>query len=385
MQEIIDRESWKPEAVSFTALQKFIKARPGIGIADQYLSAIEELFLLRNPQYRFDKNYQADFQSFLQKHTDGKSAEEIGAWFYFPWLHQIIHYLPEELHVELKTGRNKNLITKEEQKRYYQSAIGILGMSVGSHVALTIGLIGGVKHIKLADLDIISASNLNRIRSGFPTVGLSKVKLVARMIFEMNPYTEVEIYPNGATEENLEDFLVGKRKLDVLVEEMDNPYFKIKARYLARERRIPIIMAADNGDNIIVDVERFDLSGDLPILHGMLGDMTPEDFKNVPPQDLPRTIAKMAGANIATLRMQESVLEVGKTLYSWPQLGTAATLCGATLAYLSRKIILGDDIQSGRYQVNLDSIFEHNYGSPKQEKSRKEKTEEFLKKLGITY
>ncbi len=47
-------------------------------------------------------------------------------------------------------------------------------MSVGSHVALTLAMTGGARKISIADPDIVSGSNLNRIRSGFDTVGVSK-------------------------------------------------------------------------------------------------------------------------------------------------------------------------------------------------------------------
>jgi len=285
-----------------------------------------------------------------------------GRWFYYPWLNQLIHFLPDEQHQELRTGRNQNLITKEEQKNYYNSTVGILGMSVGSHVAIVLAMTGGAKHLKLADPDTLSGDNLNRIRNGFQNVGVKKVVLVARQVFEFNPYTEIEIFNDGLTEGNLENFLSGNSKLDVLVEEMDNPYLKLKVRYRAKELQIPIVMAADNGDGNIVDVERFDITPNYPILHGILGNTRPEDLKNVAPLDLPKVIARIAGANLAVSRMLDSVAEVGRSLYSWPQLGTAANLCGTVLTYLCRRIILKDPlIKSGRYLVSLDAIFESGY------------------------
>ncbi len=230
-------------------------------------------------------------------------------------------------------------------------------MSVGSHVALTIVMTGGARHIKLADLDVLSASNLNRVRTGFQNIEVPKVVAVARQIYEINPYAKVELYQQGITEQALHKFLVGSGKLSVLVEEMDQPYFKIKVREEARKLGIPVIMAADNADSIIVDVERYDLNKKYPILHGILGKMTAEEFRHVAPQDLPKVIAKMAGANLSTVRMLESVMQVGKTIYSWPQLGNAATLCGSVLTYLARKIILKEKVSSGRTDFNVDTAF----------------------------
>lgn len=349
---------------------------------DEYNSQLKELFELRNPKYRFQKYEKKELVGFVKNITKGKSLEFHGHWFYFPWRNEVVHFLPEDLHQELRTARNRFLITEREQERYYKTAIGILGMSVGSHVALTIAMTGGAKNIKLADLDAISGSNLNRIRTGFPSLGINKAIFVARQIYEINPYANIKLYPNGISDKNIKEFITSKPKLNLLIEEMDQPYFKIKARYIARSAGIPVIMAADNGDGIIADVERYDLNKKYPVLHGILGKMTPEDFKKIKPKDLPKTIAKMAGANIANIRMLESVIQVGKKIYSWPQLGTAATMCGTIMAYLSRKVILKDkEIKSGRYEVNPDVIFNLNY--KKDHSKQKKERLELLKAIGL--
>lgn len=379
-EEKIDRYSRRPIKVNFLSLKKFILKRKPF-IVDQYLKNLEELFLLRNPQYRFNKDYRESFDLFKKRHFTKKSLSEAGCWFYFPWSNTLVHFLSHNLHQELRTGRNLYLVNREEQEKYYNAKIGILGMSVGSHVALTIVMTGGSRHIKIADPDLISGDNLNRVRTGFQSVGTNKAIAVARQIYEINPYSRVDAYTKGITEENIVRFLHG---LDIIVEEMDNPYLKIKVRSLARKIGIPVIMAADNGDGIIVDVERYDLSRNYPILHGLIGKMKAEDLKNLPSRDLPKVIAKIAGADIADLRMLHSVTEVGKSIYSWPQLGTAATLCGSILSYLSRRIILKDKkIQSGRYEINPDTVFEKDFNSSKEKKKRESRRKIFLKLIGL--
>jgi molybdopterin/thiamine biosynthesis adenylyltransferase len=244
-------------------------------------------------------------------------------------------------------------------------------------------MMGGAKYMKLADNDVISLSNLNRIRYPLESIGENKAVYCAKQIYEINPYADLKIYKEGITEKNINEFLK-KPKIDILIEEMDNPYLKVKIRFLARKLGIPVIMAADNGDGVIVDIERYDLNKNYPILHGILGKMTPEDFKSIPPKDVPRIIAKIAGANIADLRMLYSVTEVGKSIYSWPQLGNATTLCGSILTYLARSIILKDKkIKSGRYEVNPKEIFESGYKSVQEVRKRKLAREKFLKMLGL--
>lgn len=373
--DMFDRQSlqpvfFNPRTKDFRAqIGKIKSSNPQLVVIDKLLDQLEELFLLRHPKYRFNKNYQTDFQQFLKKFLDKQELWQAGQWIYFPWLNYLVHFLDEPLHQELRTGRNVYLITRSEQKKFYNARIGILGLSVGSHVALTITLTGGGKYLKLADPDEISGSNLNRIRSPFYTVGLNKAIAVARQIYEINPYANLSVFAEGLTGQNLKDFLL-KPKLDVLIEEMDNPYLKIRVRELARQYRIPVIMAADNGDNIIVDVERYDLHPSYPLLHGLLGKIQAQDFNNIKPADLPKVVGRIAGANLATARMLQSVLEVGKTVYSWPQLGNAATLCGCVLTQLARKIIIGEKVKEGRIDFNVDKLLSYLPKSAERQRQR---------------
>lgn len=358
------------------------KEYPTALIVDHYNSQLEELFLLRNPKYKFEPNYKDDLDIFIKEYYKDNDSFVCGKWFFYPWLNSVIHVLSEDLFFEMKTGRNRNLITKEEQEKYYNSTVGVLGLSVGSHIALTVAMTGGVKRFKIADPDTISGSNLNRIRTGVQEIGLKKTASIARKIFEINPYSKIDIFDEGIDDKNMDDFFDG---LDLLVEEMDNPYFKIKVRYYAKDKGVPVVMGTDNGDNIFVDIERYDKDKNLMILNGLVGDISLEQLKNFESKDLPKIAAKIAGADLATTRMQNSVLEVGKTLYSWPQLGTAANLCGSAVAYLVRKIILKDkNIKSGRYEVNLDGIFQSDYHSKNQKEYRKNNTKDFFKKMGIS-
>ena len=349
----MNSQLWKP-----TFLNPFQINKKGWNVIDRLENQLEELFLLRHPPYRFQKNFGKDFQKWKNVFLGNKTIHQIGKWVYYPWLDQTIHYLDESEHQEIRTGRNRFLITDTEQKKFYQAKIGILGLSVGSHAALTITMTGGSKYLKLADPDVISGSNLNRIRSPFSTVGLNKAVSVARQIVEINPYAKLTLYTEGLLESNIEKFLL-KPKIDILIEEMDNLYLKIRVREIARKHGIPVIMAADNGDNAVIDVERYDLDAHYPILHGLLGSIMANDFKKIKPQAFPKLIGKVAAGKFSTLRMLQSVMAVGKEIYSWPQLGNAATLCGSVLTYLARKIILGERIKSGRTNLNIDKIFCH--------------------------
>ena len=347
--------AWQPVLIASNKRESLIATHLEILVIDEVRRNLEELFLLRNPKYKFNKNHQLEFEAFYKEYE----RSDFGNWFYFPWLNTLGRFLPEDLHLELRTGRNKYLITEEEQQKFYNATITFLGLSVGSHIAVVVAMTGGAKRMRLADPDVLSGDNLNRVRSGFQNVGVKKAVIAARQVYELNPYAEIELFLDGITERNADKILQGA---NVVIEEMDSMFWKLRTRELARERAIPVVMGTDNGDGIIVDIERYDINRELPILNGLAKGLSAEKLKAMPPKDLPKVAGKIAGANLVVPRMLNSVAEVGKSLYSWPQLGTAANMCGSVIAMLARRIINKDTrIKSGRYSVNPDAIFESDY------------------------
>ncbi len=342
--------------VAYNQLESFKKENSGITILDKFEDQIEELFFIRNPRFRFEKGHDSELSTFRNAQKGDKEWEELGSWIYFPWKKQLVHYLSEDTYLELRTARNKNLISNDEQDKLYKAKIGVAGLSVGSHVLSVLAMtnIGGT--IKLADLDVVSASNLNRVRYDATQIGQEKCQLGYEYLSQVNPYLQIEKFEEGVNKENIEQFL-NEPKLDILIEEMDDLEMKIRIRFAAKKLGIPVIMATDNGDNVIVDVERYDLDPDLPIFNGLIGDITMEEFEKFDPRELPRLASKIVGEKFIVPRMLTSLQEVGKTLYSWPQLGGAAALSGVVAAYVAKKIILGEKIRTGKMEVNLDEIF----------------------------
>lgn len=349
-------------------------------VIDVYEELLEEIFLIRNPRFKFIQDRTADFEKFKAEYLSGKTSEEDGEWFYFPYTKNLIHYLPDAMHQELRTARNKNIITEEEQKKFYDFRVAIAGLSVGSHPALTIAMMGGARTLKIADFDEISVSNMNRLRYDCSALGKKKAHLVASHIVQLNPYADVHVYSEGVTQENLHEFLDG---VDVLIEEVDQLEMKIRLRVEAKKRKLPVIMATDNGDNIIMDVERYDLHPDLQIFNGVAGDLTIEEFQHLSPKDMPKLSTKIAGPNLVVPRMADSLLEVGKTLYSWPQLGDAATLCGVALAYIVRRLANGQAVAEGKMELNIESVFDPEYDTEVAVREREARRRNFLKIIGL--
>jgi tRNA threonylcarbamoyladenosine dehydratase len=348
-------------------------------VTDDYVEQLKELFALQNPSTVYKPEFSELFTDYFSKLTNEKELVLHGKWVYYPWLSTLVHILSETDFFDVRTSRNKNLINKEEQYKFYNTVVGIGGLSVGSAVAIAIVLQGGAKYIKLADLDILALSNTNRIRAGVNNLGLLKVEMVARQIYEINPYAEIEMFKDGIKENNIEDFFVGKKKLDVVIDEMDNLAIKYLLREKAQKYGLPIVMAADNGDNGVVDIERYDQNPNLDFFHGRMGKVTYEMLKKLDKFGIGRMITKHVGPENVTERMQNSLLEMGKTVVSWPQLGGAALMNGAAVAYCIRKIVNNQPLESNRAIISLDEKLIPNYNTDKEIQNRIDIAESFKK------
>lgn len=347
---------------------------------DRYDLLLEDLFLIRHPRFKFIKEYKNELAEFTQKYTEGKTLDEAGEWFFFPWNKALVHYLPHAEHLEIRTARNRNIITAEEQQQLYGLRVAYAGLSVGSHGALTFALMGGAQRIKIADPDEVSPSNLNRIRFDFLAVGRKKTDLAREYIYQLNPYAEIQAFDLGVTEENIHDFL---SDIDVLVEETDNLELKIRLRLEARSRGIPVVMATDNGDNIIIETERFDLDRNKPLFNGVVGDITLDQFKSFAPPDLPKLATKIAGPHLVTERMMSSLLQVGREIYSWPQLGDAATLSGVAIAYVLKRLALKEPVTEEKAEISLDAILDPAYNTEAAIMRREKARTDFFKTIGL--
>jgi molybdopterin/thiamine biosynthesis adenylyltransferase len=349
-------------------------------VIDDYEEEQLELFGVKNPSKVYTPTFKQEFQEYYNNLQKEKPLWQDGKWVYFPWLSKLVHILNEDDFQLVRTARNKNLINKEEQDKFYNATIAIGGLSVGSSVAFALALQGGAKHLKLADMDRLALSNTNRILSGVDNLGVLKVDMAARMIYQINPYAHVETFPDGIQKNNIEKFLDG---VDIMIDELDNLAIKYLIREHCAKNRIAIVMAADNGDNAVVDVERYDLDPNTPFFQGRLPGVTFESLSKLDKFGIGKTITQHVGPENVTERMQQSLLEMGKTIVSWPQLGGAALVNGAAVAYCVRKILNKQPLESNRSLIVMDAMLDPHYNNPEQVSKRNEVTEGFKKIFGL--
>jgi hypothetical protein len=311
----------------------------------------EELFKVRHPW--FAKQAFKELPEWKRFLTTLKGSDW---WIYWPSEKVAVHMLDEDLYFELRTARNKNLITKEEQTAYRNAKVGIAGLSVGSSILSALVVSGGPKMIKVADFDVLEPTNLNRIRGGVADLGSRKIDIAARDVWKLDPFAKLKLYPNGLTEATLKDFMIGNPRLDIFIDEMDNLALKVAARLLAKRERMPVVMATDNGDGILLDVERFDLEPKRPIFHGLVGDLTMSAARNAKGPAWLAIVEKIIGGPWMPKRHKASLKELGKTLAGVPQLGTDAMAAGAAVSLIIRKIAAGKRMVSGRYVIDTNKV-----------------------------
>lgn len=331
-------------------LQDLCRRQDDVVILNPFRGQVEELIKAKHPDRRFSREELSEaVEDYL-----GEAPEEKGVWVYYPWRRTLVHLLDEEEFVFVRTNRNRNKITQQEQEVLSRKAIGVIGLSVGQSLALTLAMERVCGEIRLADFDTLELSNLNRIRTGVHHLGMPKIIVTAREIAEIDPFLKVVCFADGANEENLDRFLLEGGRLDILVDECDSLNMKILSRLKARALGIPVVM--DTSDRGLVDVERFDLEPDRPILHGLVDGLDYDTLKGLSNQEKIPHVLRIVGDDAISARLRASLAEVGKTVCTWPQLASSVTLGAAVGTDVCRRIVLGQFRASGRYYVDLEQL-----------------------------
>jgi molybdopterin/thiamine biosynthesis adenylyltransferase len=273
---------------------------------------------------------------------------------HYPHSNSLITLLPLPEFVALRTARNRYKITPEEQHLLAQKRVGIVGLSVGRSVAITIAMERSCGLLRVADFDTLDLSNLNRIKAPLMDLGLPKTESLAREIAGLDPYFKLACFEEGLTLENMHDFMTRDGKLDILIDECDSLALKVLMRFKAKELGIPVVM--DTSDRGMIDIERYDLEPNYPIFHGRLGNFSPADDWNPNREELQKLFADIVDIQSISDRGKRSLAEIGKTITTWPQLASAVSLGAGATAHMVRKILLNQSQSSGRYYIDIDEL-----------------------------
>jgi len=333
-------------------LNQLLEKETGMYVFDELLGQAEELVKLQNPRIKFTKD---SLTEAAKKHIGNTPYEEYGVWVYYPWSNRLVHILDEQEFIEVRTSRNQYKITPEEKAILATKKIGVMGLSVGQSVSVTMAMERIFGELRLADFDVLELSNYNRIRTGLHNLGVPKVVSVAREIAEIDPFLKVTCYPDGINEENIDSFFLKGGKLDIVLDECDGLYIKILCRQKAKELKVPVVM--ETSDRGMLDVERFDLEPQKTILHGLIDHLDIGKVKEAKTNEekIPYLLP-MVGIETISTRLKASMVEVEQTITTWPQLASAVTLGGGLATDVSRRILLNQFHDSGRYFVDMEEL-----------------------------
>ena len=333
--------------------KKFEKLkRQGVQIIDTLTSQLTDLLKIKHPLT--DLKPKA-LKQLTKIHTHHIPLHQYGNWFYYAWNNTLVHVLPEDEFIEVRTNRNKYKISHAEQMQLKQKKIGIVGMSLGSAIALALATERNFGEIRLADFDEIELANLNRLPFGVQCIGMSKALLTARKISEIDPYLRVKVFEQGIDRQTIMDFIDPQDKLDLIIEECDDVEIKFLTRLAAKKHCIPVLM--ETNGRPMLDIERFDLEPERPIFHGWIEDLNHWKWSEI--QALSRRekmsyLLRFVRDEGLTDILRVSLSEMGKSLTGYCQPASTFTIGSGLSCEATRKILLGKHQQSGRYIMDVD-------------------------------
>ncbi len=153
----------------------------------------------------------------------------------------------EEAYFSEAFNRNIGLLTKEEQKRVANATIALPGMGGVGGLHLITLVRTGFTRFHLADFDVFEPVNVNRqFGASVPAFGKPKLEVMKKIALKINPFLEIREFPEGITEENLDDFL---ENVDIVIDGLD--YFSFDMRRIlftrAQEKGAYVITAGPMG------------------------------------------------------------------------------------------------------------------------------------------
>lgn len=335
-------------------VQEFVRYADIKHVIDPIDHIADDMFELRNPSAMDNDAARAVFVQEVV--AEGPSY---GGWVHYPWMNAFVHIASPEDHYDMRTYRNRNLITKDQQTALHFTRIAAFGLSVGSNVVDRTIQSGIGSEYLLFDYDRLSPANLNRIQASVAEVGLLKTTIAGRKMAELDPYVQQQHHITGY-DRNTDDILRANRP-DIIIEEVDNLEVKARLRHIAKELKVPLVMAGDVGDKSTLDIERHDTEEVAPFN----GKLTAEQaemlrtgaFTSLPSeQKLPILIQMLGGMENISPELYASEQLKGIELAGTPQLGTTAAVGGALTSVAIRDIFLGRDVKSSANVVDATEI-----------------------------
>ncbi|MGE3801441.1 MAG: ThiF family adenylyltransferase [Candidatus Kapaibacterium sp.] len=144
-------------------------------------------------------------------------------------------------------SRSVGWFTPDELASLREKRVAIPGMGgVGGHHLMNLVRMG-VGKFRIADMDVFEVGNFNRqAGASMNSVNRAKTDVMKEMALAINPEAEIEVFPDGVHETNIDTFLDG---VDLVADGLDVFVIDIRVKLFeeAHRRGIPVITAAPLG------------------------------------------------------------------------------------------------------------------------------------------
>lgn len=340
---------------NFQEYKKFLSKHGSYKIFDFYKELYVQYKLVKDPKLYFapkdikEKNVQE-----IKSHLNPNLSYSYGTWVVGEDK-KIYHLLTKYDYLDLRTIRNRDLITWEEQKSLYNKKILFVGLSVGSHVLLNFIRTGIGKEFTIVDADAIELHNLNRTNFFLDDLGVKKVDVVKKQISMIDPYIKVKTFDRYLDEKMIPNVVKGT---DLIVDSFDNFPVKLMLRKIARKLNIPVLSGFDISKGAMVIVERYDKDPRLG-LELYLNGYSEKDIHEAGNKGVinkTNLFINIIGRKYHDKKMLDSVLRVGRDLTGYPQLSIATSLTSSLWTAAATDILLNRQSQSLRKYINLDEV-----------------------------
>lgn len=228
-------------------------------------------------------------------------------------------------------SRNIGWVTKEEQAKLRNTRVAIAGLGgVGGGHLLTLSRLG-ISKFNISDFDHFELQNFNRQAGAtMSSIGKAKSEILKQLAHDINPESDIRIFPSGITKENIETFL---DDVDIYVDSID--FFALEARRLlfseCYKRGIPAVTAAPLGMGV-------------GFLYFKPGAMSFEDYFQMDGHPREEQLARFI-AGLAPRVLQRTYLVVPESVNFLEQRGPstamACDLCAGVAGTETLKILLG--------------------------------------------
>ncbi|RGE21431.1 ThiF family adenylyltransferase [Leucobacter sp. wl10] len=144
-------------------------------------------------------------------------------------------------------SRNYGFWSEEEQRALMSARVAIAGVGGdGFQLGLKLARMG-VARFGIADPEVFEAENVNRVEGAtVSSLGRSKVEVFRERVLDINPEAEIETFPDGVGEHNIEPFM--RRASLVLDEsELTRPEIGTLIARQARAQGIPDLLVMNVG------------------------------------------------------------------------------------------------------------------------------------------